>query len=114
MSINRICPGDVEYGAAATDGRICIGGRRGRRNSKVGWTMNRTLYSMLWMMAIIALIALIWGTVGYVYADEHPLRRAAFVGGGVLISGWLIVLAAVGIKISRLKARRRASNSEND
>jgi hypothetical protein len=45
--------------------------------------MNRTLYSMIWMMAIIALVALIWGTVGYVYADEHPLRRAAFVGGGV-------------------------------
>ncbi|MCJ0890896.1 hypothetical protein MTX35_23345 [Rhodococcus sp. ARC_M12] len=76
--------------------------------------MNRTLYSMIWMMAIIAFVALIWGTVGYVYADEHPLRRAAFVGGGVLISGWLIVLAAVGIKISRLKARRRASNSDDD
>ena len=76
--------------------------------------MNRTLYSMIAMMAIIAFVALIWGTVGYVYADEHPLRRAAFVGGGVLISGWLIVLAAVGIKISRLKARRRASNSDDD
>ncbi|MEV8237735.1 hypothetical protein AB0P23_21015 [Rhodococcus sp. NPDC077669] len=46
------------------------------------------------------------------YADTHPLQRAAFVGGGVLIAGWLILFAAVGIKISRLKARRRQSNSE--
>ncbi|WP_086000278.1 hypothetical protein [Rhodococcus sp. AW25M09] len=76
--------------------------------------MNRTLYSMICMMAIIAFVALLWGTVGYVYAEAHPLRRAAFVGGGVLISGWLIVLAAVSIKIARLKARRRESNSDTD
>lgn len=76
--------------------------------------MNRTLYSMISMMAIIAFVALIWGTVGYVYADEHPLRRAAFVGGGVLISGWALVIVAVVVKISRLKARRRASNSDDD
>ncbi|MFY2787033.1 hypothetical protein [Rhodococcus sp. KRD162] len=76
--------------------------------------MNRTLYSMICMMAIIAFIALLWGTVGYVYADNHPLRHAAFVGGGVLTAGWLIVLAAVGIKISRLKARRRKSNSDDE
>lgn len=76
--------------------------------------MNRTLYSMICMMAIFAFVALLWGAVGYVYADTHPLRRAAFVGGGVLVSGWLIVLVATGIKISRLKARRRESNSDND
>lgn len=76
--------------------------------------MNRTLYSMICMMAIIAVVALLWGTVGYVYADTHPLRRAAFVGGGVLISGWLIVLVAAGVKVSRLKARRRESNSDTD
>ncbi|CCQ17413.1 putative inorganic phosphate transporter [Rhodococcus sp. AW25M09] len=69
---------------------------------------------MICMMAIIAFVALLWGTVGYVYAEAHPLRRAAFVGGGVLISGWLIVLAAVSIKIARLKARRRESNSDTD
>ena len=76
--------------------------------------MNRTLYSMICMMAIIAFIALLWGTFGYVYADAHPLRRAAFVGGGVLVAGWLLVLVAAGIKISRLKARRRESNSDDD
>ena len=76
--------------------------------------MNRTLYSMICMMAIIAFIALLWGTVGYVYADAHPLRRAAFVGGGVLVAGWLLVLVAACIKISRLKARRRESNSDDD
>ncbi|OZC44329.1 hypothetical protein CHX23_00700 [Rhodococcoides fascians] len=81
-------------------------------NGEIGRMMNRTLYSMMWMMAIIAFVALLWGTVGYVYADTHPLQRAAFVGGGVLIAGWLILFAAVGIKISRLKARRRQSNSD--
>ncbi|MGV8873769.1 MAG: hypothetical protein ACOH2Q_14660 [Rhodococcus sp. (in: high G+C Gram-positive bacteria)] len=76
--------------------------------------MNRTLYSMICMMAIFALVALLWGAVGYVYADTHPLRRGAFFGGGVLVSGWLIVFIATGIKIFRLKARRRESNSDVD
>lgn len=76
--------------------------------------MNRTVYSMLWMMGVFAIVALIWGTVGYVYADAHPLRQAAFVGGGVLAAGWLVVLIAAAIKVVRLKVRRRQSNSDQD
>lgn len=89
-------------------------GSSGRSEEQGRMNMNKTLYSMISLMVIVAFVALLWGTVGYIYADSHPLRRAVFVGGGVLISGWLIVLVAAGIKISRLRARRRESNSGTD
>lgn len=75
--------------------------------------MNKTLYSVLCMMALIAFVALLWGSVGYVYADAHPLRRAAVIGGGILVVGWLLVFSAAAIKLARLRARRRESNARD-
>lgn len=74
---------------------------------------NRTARAVVAAMALFAVVAAIWAAVGYVYADDRKAASATTLGLCVLAVGWIAVLTAVTVKFTRLRARRRAGNSED-
>jgi hypothetical protein len=70
--------------------------------------------SVLLAMGLFALVAALWAAIGYRYGHEHPWTNAAKFGGVALAIGWALVAIAVGIKYSRLVARRRRIDAVDD
>ncbi|MFT7024405.1 MAG: hypothetical protein ACJA07_003518 [Rhodococcus sp. (in: high G+C Gram-positive bacteria)] len=73
---------------------------------------NLTVRAVLAAMGLFVFVALIWGAVGYVYADHDKAAAGAKVGLGILAVGWLAVWSAAAVKFVRLRARRRKSDEQ--
>lgn len=73
---------------------------------------NLTVRAVLAAMGLFVFVALIWGAVGYVYADHDKAAAGATVGLGILAVGWLAVWSAAAVKFVRLRARRRKSDEQ--